>query len=556
MMDSARKLIESAIDKVGGAYLGAIAGADHVHDMDIAHKEIEEIKSRALESVADLQLSIDDVGWVALGEGLTERLVNRGTLTQVVRLSRIMYLLNPLIRRAVTVQELYVWGSGCTIKSDSKSKELQQVLDDFFNDPKNQCAVGSSWAEREREQRNDGNVFFCMYRNRVNGTARVRTIPMDEIQDIIHNPEDRNEPWFYVRGTGSGKVVLYPDVNYTPAVRPELDTIGQRRIDWDVAVIHVKTGGLPGMKFGLPEFYSVFNWATAYKGILENFATILKAYARIAWKLTGQKSEKGVAASKTKLQTTVNPDNAIEKNPPNNTAGWAIFAGNADLSAVKTANSTTGPDEARALRSMVAAGTDTPEHFFGDSDIGNFATSTTLDRPTELKMIARQKMWADVIAVMVRVLIEWSTVAPRGVLNDAGYTYKRTRDRFDGTWVIAVTAPSGKSTKVKVKFPAILERNVTDRVRAVVQAGTLGGRPAEGIIPDRKVLARMLLEALGEKDAEELTDILYPESVMQGFQDPAQSAENEKMEAEAKMTQAKALQKQSEQPTVTPKPAT
>jgi hypothetical protein len=176
---------------------------------------------------------------------------------------------------------------------------------------------------------------------------------------------------------------------------------------------------------------------------------------------------------------------------------------------------------------MVAAGSDTPEHFLGDSDIGNFATSSTLDRPTELKMVSRQDMWADVIKTFSTRLIERSALAPSGKLRKAGYKAEITRDPFDGSVIITVTPPEGGSIHVKVEFPNILERDVTDRVRSVVMAATLGGSPAEGIIPDRKVLCGLLMEALGEQEAEHLTELLYPESITQGFADPSDRVTDE-----------------------------
>lgn len=211
-----------------------------------------------------------------------------------------------------------------------------------------------------------------------------------------------------------------------------------------------------------------------------------------------------------------------------------MLSGGAEVKPIKTAGSTTGPDEARALRSMVAAGSDTPEHFFGDSDVGNFATSSTLDRPTELKMIARQKMWVDVIECFCNKLIEWSAASVGGKLHKAGYRAEYVRDRFDGTSTVIITAPNGSTTVVNIEFPNILERDVTDRVRALVQAVTLGGSPAEGIFPDRKVVCRWLTEALGEQDAERITDLMYPVPVTQGFRDPADMAKDESLIAQGK----------------------
>lgn len=547
------KFLDRVQDKITGALVGYGVGGNALSLTAVAAEEAairessgisrssEALSSRLEQvmesSLAEIELSFDDQGWRGMnGAGLWN--FQRATLRKMAALARIMYLINPLIKRAVTVQELYVWGRGVKIKA--KSKDVNKVLDDFFKDPKNQAVIGDSWTERERDQRIDGNSFFCFFRNRVNGRARVRVMPFDRVEDIVCNPEDAKETYFYLilpatgdSGTRSGEPVYYPDINYTPKVRPSTHTDG-KPIDWDVQILHLKTGGLSTMKFGVPELLSVLNWATAYKKILENFATTIAAYARLAMQIVGLRGKDGVAAAKSKLNTGMTSGKKLDGNPPPNTASWALMSGGTEIKPIKTAGSTTGPDESRALRSMVAAGSDTPEHFFGDSDVGNFATSSTLDRPTELKMIARQDMWAGVILRVCNLLIEWSAVAPQGVLRSAGYKASRSINMFDKSWDVIITPPADQSIAVEVKFPNILERDVTDRVRSVVQAITLGGSPAEGIIPDRREACRLLMEALGMENYDELVDLLYSGSVIQGFIDPADRADDEHLTAQGR----------------------
>ena len=580
-------------DKLVGAWAGASLGANHmtatadlaeealmVKDGDSGMPSQEALKGKMVEVLEsafgelEATFSGEDRGWLANGADATFNFT-RTTLRRIVGLSRVMYMINPLIKRVVTVQELYVWGRGVQITAENPV--VQEVLDDFFNNRKNQRIIGDAWTERERQQRVDGNQFFIFYRNKENGTARVRLLPFDQIQGIIYNPEDSKEPRFYARVSNVGgpnggfflqdqmmqdtvqENTLYPDWDYYPVTRRKYDIDGTR-IAWDTCTYHLKTGGLDMMRFGCPELISAFGWATGYKRILENFATILAAYARLAYQISGLPGKAGVAASKNRMKTGVQNGRAIDNNPPTNTASWALLSGAADVKPIKTAGSTTGPDEARALRSMVAAGSDTPEHFLGDSDIGNFATSTTLDRPTELKMVSRQDMWAGVIQAFCTRLIEWSAQAPGGKLNKAGYRAEMTRDSFDGTVIITVVPPEGETANVKIEFPNILERDVTDRVRSVVQAVTLGGSAAEGIIPDRKVVCEMLLEALGREDAQRMTELLYPDSVLQGFADPADKMDDEHLVAQGKkelgdaaLKSADAAMKTASKPT--PKPS-
>lgn len=557
-------LLSTVHDRLVGARIGLGMGGDA---LERSVEAVEESMVKAKEGLADLELMFEDIGWRDLTTNKWD--FSPAGLRKVMGLSRLMYLVNPLIHRAVTVQELYVFGLGFDIKAETDI--VDEVLDDFFKDPKNQKTIGDAWPEREREQRIDGNTYLAFFVNPANGSARVRVIPPEQIENIIFNPDDAQEPWYYKRYPGPvtndapfgapsapvGTVPIYlPCIHYRP--KRKVRNIDGIKVDWDTQILHIKTGGLSIMKFGMPELFSALNWATAYKRILENFATILAAYARLAMKVTGLAGARGVAASKARLATGISsPSVSIDRNPPTNVASWANTSGNVDIQPVKTANSTTGPDEARALRSMVAAGSDTPEHFFGDSDVGNFATSETLDRPTELKMIARQNMWKAVMVAISRLLIQWSAQAPGGKLNAAGYVAREEADPFDGTRLVTVVAPADKSTKVTITFPTITERDVTERVRAVVNAITLNGRHAEGIVPSRKFAFKLLMIALGERDADALADKYYPDEVTQGFVDPSDEAENARMEAEALKIRADAAKVTAEKPVpkVTPSPA-
>lgn len=562
-------ILQGARDSIVGALVGFGVGGDTLRSVSEQLEQTEiELQRRSQEGLADLELSMDDVGWNQAGgyQGIWR--FDRTMLKKAVALSRIMYLLNPLIKRAVTVQELYVWGSGCTITADDPL--VEKVLNAFFDDEGNERVIGQGeegWTQREREQRIDGNTFFALFTNRVTGAVRVRLLPYDNVDDIHYNPDDNKDPWYYERGaildpegdiggmastlSSGGERVLYPDILYNPRTRAK--AYKGVRVDWGVRILHVRTGGLSSMKFGLPELYAGLNWATAYKRILENFATILAAYAKIAMKMTGLAGKRGVAAAKSKMGTSLAPGNRSETNPPGNTASWMALSGNVDIQPVKTAHSTTAPDEARALRSMVASAADLPEHFFGDSDVGNFATSETLDRPTELKMIGRQSMWRQVILRMARYVIERSALAPEGQLRQAGFVGRMDRDPFDNACQrVLVTAPATRSLDITVTFPNITERAVTDRVRSVVNAVTLGGRKAEGIIPNRKLVFKLIMDALGMRDAEKLAEKYYPKDVTQGFVDPADEQANHRIEADAKMVAAQASKKAAENP---PKPA-
>lgn len=524
---------------IRGAYEYAFPEArEYRENQEMMNDILKEELDKVQENLADLEIALDDVGWREMNSlGSQAWNFKRSSLKKMMDLSRRMYLKNPLMRRSVNVIGLYVWAQGVKIKADDKL--VQEVMDDFFDHPKNMTALTSvpAWEARDNEQSITGNTFLALWTNEETGGVRVRILPVDQIDWIVTDPDDAKCPWYYKRVWSDGissYVKYYPDINYNPDVKPDKLDDGNP-VQWDAPVYHLKTGGLTDMIFGMPELYSILDWALAYKTLLENWATIIKAYARMAMKLTGLAGKKGIAAAKNKMGTAITTGNLRDTNTPTNTAGWMALSGGADVSAVKTAGATTSAEEGRPLKLMIAAGAGLPETFYGDSDVGNQATSTTLDRPTELKMVARQKMWMTVIQAIVDYLKLKSAQASAGKLNKAGWTVVTTPDVFDGEEVVKVVAPGEIKPFVEITFPNILERNVTDRVRAVVAATTLGGSQAEGIIPDRRFVTQLLLEALGDEDVEHHLSLLYPDGEeFQGYVDPREKLANDTLVAQGK----------------------
>jgi hypothetical protein len=490
------------------------------------------------ERLAELELSQEDAGWRLLGaEGRSE--FSRRFLKRIMALSRLMFLKSPLINRAVTLQSFYCFGQGINIQA--ATPEVNDVVQSFMEDPKNKAELTSQQARTAKEQtlQVDGNLFFVLFANRATGRVRVRTIPCDEIEDITTNPEDAREPWYYRRewtprtfdprtGTPSGehKIVYYPDWRYHSSDRPP--TIAGAPVDWETPVYHVKVGGLDGMRFGVPETYAALDWARAYKAFLEDWATITRAYSRFAWKMTTPGGNKAVAAAKARLGTTLG-SNGGETNPPPVT-GSTFIAGapGVDMTPLRTAGATTSARDGRQLLLMVAAATGMPEFFFGDANVGNHATAKTLDRPTELKFLDRQTLWADVHQDILQYVIDRAALAPRGKL-EGDYAPVEPGDDADPVVVLAdvpaQTDATGKVIReagpmdrgIDIDFPPILEHSVQENIAAIVQAATLAGHPPVAFDP--KTTTRLLLQVLGVEDIDEKVDAMYPE-VKDGEDDP------------------------------------
>src|SRR5438105_162312 len=117
------------------------------------------------ESLAELELAIEDTGWMRLS-GFGDREFSIQGLRKLRRQARLSYLKNPLIHHAVNVQSHYVWGQGCTISAPN-SDEVNQVVQDFLDDPKNTTIFSGHQARimLNNELQVEGDLFLAMFTN-------------------------------------------------------------------------------------------------------------------------------------------------------------------------------------------------------------------------------------------------------------------------------------------------------------------------------------------------------------------------------------------------------
>lgn len=478
------------------------------------------------ESLRELEWELQEQGWTRDVDTALERDFSRSSLRQITKLARLAYLKNPLIKRAINLQVYYVWGRG--VEMGASLDAINEVVQTFLDDAGNQEAVTGDDArdDLERELQQAGNLFFALFPNISTGEVQVRTIPFEEITDKITNPEDRSETWYYRRewtaqgiDPSNGRLTTttekryYPDWHYEPNGEHPASIDGVE-VATDCVLYHRKAGGLPGGKWGVSEVYAALDWARSYKESLEDDATRSRALARYAYSLTTPGGNRAVQAAKTRLGTTFASGGSVsnvETNPPALAGSTFIGSDGVDLKPVQLSGTTLPVDHNRALRLMVASATDTPDTMLsGDADVGNHATASTMDRPTELAMAKRQAFWRDTFTAILSYVVDWAIKAPSGALTIYGRIEK---DAVTGRQTI-VMIPDPETGNpydrhVDVTFPAILERDVVSRVGALVNAFTLAGHPL--VLGSDKLVTRLLLQALEVDDIDEEMAALFPD---------------------------------------------
>lgn len=451
------------------------------------------------ESFADLEARMREPGWESLTAGATDEF-SRDGLRQITAACRVMAVKSPLIKRGLSVRQAYVWGQGVEITS--RDPKVGRVVQELMEDEGNRRAFFGATAREQNELAlgTDGNLFIALFTNPRDGRVQIRIVPWDEITDVITNPEDASEPWFYRHETwtqtrtASGtidrpRVVYYPAVGYRPRARPGtwVDVTGERvPVRWDAPVVHVKVNALQGWKFGVGDAYAAIDWAKAYKDFLSDWATLVRSLSRFAWRLTARGSKQ--AAAKARLAAAPVRDGA----DPAHAGATAIQSPDMMLEAIPKTGATIDSESGRPLAAMVAAALDVPvTMLLGDPGlVGARATAETLNTPTENMAAGRRAVWEEAIVAIVRHVILSSIRAPEGVLRGT-ITQDGTRERF---------RLRGRSeATIDVDWPDIDQVPPSLMIDAITRADQTTYVPP-------LVTLRLLLQALGVRDIDEILD--------------------------------------------------
>lgn len=451
------------------------------------------------ESMAGLEARMYEPGWQDLTASAQDEF-SRDGLRQIAAVCRIMSIKSPLIKRGLTLRASYVWGQGVEITA--RTPRVNQLVQDFLDDEGNKRAFFGPTAREQNEKAlgTDGNLLVGLFTQPRTGAVQVRVVPFDEVTDVITNPEDRSEPWFYRHQiwrqvqTGTGvmdkpRVVYYPALGYRPSTRMSRirDVTGEDvEVRWDAPVVHVKVNALQGWKFGIGDAYAAVDWAQAYKDFLSDWATLVRSLSRFAWRLTSKGSKQ--AAARTKLSAAPTRDRTSGE--ANHAGATAIQAPDQMLEAIPKTGATIDSESGRPLAAMVASALDVPvTMLLGDPGVtGARATAETLDTPTEMMAEQRRLVWAEAIQAIITHVITEAVRAPEGPLRGT-ITQTGTREQ--------VRVRGRAETTVDIVWPDVDEVAPSVLIDAITKADQTTYLPP-------LVVARLLLQALGVRDTDEI----------------------------------------------------
>lgn len=457
-------------------------------EVKVYEGQVQTLQYRLEESLAQLELSRESAGWLRLTEQYAQEFTRDG-LTRAAELGRIFGIANPIIKRGREIRHAYVWGQGVSISA--RDQDVNDVLQAFTDDEGNREAFYGAQARQQYEGTlfDEGNFFLAHFTNPLTGRVKVRSIPFDEVQDVITAPGDKATPWFYLRqwvelGADGKDVTMkayYPALKY----QPRMKTIRINGVDvlWDAPIRHVKVNAGNGWKFGIGDSYAAIPWALSHKGFLEDWALLMKALAKIAY-TTSSKSTGAAQAKRAQLQ-------GMGGLPAGSTVS---MSDDQKLEAVPKSGATLDSESSRPLATMAASAMGVPVTIIlaDPGQTGARATAETLDLPTRLIMQARQELHTEVFKDSIGYAIEQAVIAPQGPLRRLGKAI-RDEDRL----TVAFTDP--ETATIEVVWPTLDEVDVKVLMDAIVAAD---GMPDVPKLP----LVKLALQILKIKDVDELID--------------------------------------------------
>lgn len=314
---------------------------------------------------------------------------------------------------------------------------IRAIIEAFWKDRENQMALTSHKAMQEMldDAVTDGEKFYVCFTDQAEPYVRITEIPIEEIDGIVYNPDNRIQPVLYRRlyrklkydgqndqyqPDGEPQVKYYLDYRITDEKWKELSKtikIPAAKLEKNGRIRHVYINPIwtKSGKRGISELYASREWFRVFREFMEGRAAINQAAQSISYKrkikggptavaqFTGTFGGQKVGESAdTEIQKLTRP------------VPGATYDHNdaVDLEWMKTDTGAAGAaQDAKMLLMSAGAGVSTMVHYFGEGGDANLATAQSM----ELPMVKSYEDWQQWVDDEYR---EWIRFALSVALND------------------------------------------------------------------------------------------------------------------------------------------
>lgn len=390
--------------------------------------QLQEIQ-RATEAILSdnrmLQRAFEDLDYLNLYD-LTKvhDILPKATKRETILRLRQMRHENPLAKQGIRLITRFTLGKG--IRWICKNDEVRTALNDFWQDEDNKVLLTSHEAQKEflDEVATDGEKFLaCFEAPNVKPYLKLAEIPMEEVTDIIYDPDNRRVPVYYKRkfkelvydgkeerykvpkGQSKGKVLFYRDFRISDERLEEIKErirIPEGKIakgdgDKPIKMMHIYVNPLwtQNGRRGISELFSSREWFRILREFMQDRAIINRAARAVAAKRKIDGGPAAVAQMQGRFgEVTFGQTDreSGELGTLSRPVAGAIYDHNraVDLEWMKTdTGAPNAKEDARMFLMVGGAGIGTNIHYFGEGGDANLATAQAM----ELPMVKNYEDW-------------------------------------------------------------------------------------------------------------------------------------------------------------------
>jgi hypothetical protein len=461
---------------------------------------------------------LDQLGWETIG-GLGYSTDTDAERQRAEQESVRLYKYSPLAQWAVWLWT--GWGLGDKVTVTPNAAGAADVWEEFWTADRNAALLGedviqelSNWLLVR------GNQYLVFFASEVDGKTTIRRIPPDQIAEVVTNPDDDMDPWFYKREwtptsgsiMGKPRTMYYPDwqilfekgleekwnrlaaMNAVDADADRADRVngeealGGERTGTVACVLHVNHNRKDDESLlGWPMLTTGRHWMDAHKRFAQDRLTVAAGKAMFVRRKKMQGGSRALSSVADTIRTTLSATNYTERNP-------AAVAGSVELdnAMIDTEDlpMTTGASDAKADNEMFSWMALLGAGLFPTSaglDTARWATALQMDKAQAMLFERYGTFWAAQWRKMVKVVLSFKEEYGGGSFEDK-------------------SAEVSTDTFSLSDFPDVADaigNLVRDALTPLADNGTI---PTDAAREVGRALWRISLQALGVEDADDLTD--------------------------------------------------
>lgn len=483
--------------------------------------------------------------------------VNAVKRRQWAQKARMVWRQDPQAGAAVDLMNDFTFGRGVP-KPRAKDNEVQEVLDEAWDDPDNQLVLTSYAAQVALgiDLAIQSNLFPLMFDDGDDGKVKLSLLNHDEVETVVRDPDNRLRVLYYAARhrpppkewdweNGVPKIETVTQVQIKPtyyehwqntddassdAPKPPDGMIGKGR------VYHIAINKGSEEAFGTPTMRRLLRWYSAYNDFMTARVDMAQAAAAFIMrrKIKGTPNQVAKMAAKAISRGSelagVTGTDGVPQVPPR---GGSILTENENVThenLTLNSNASAAAQDAQMIRSAISAGTRFPQSYYGDASNANLATATSLELPVLKAVEARQEVFEGLFRWFLDRVIEKAV--------EGGRLTKEIEPQQDATDAEGEASPYGppdlaigesyedqnadeasteRDLSYEFSMPNPLRRMMTDLVSSIGTIAQTFDPNGTNVEMSRVLLTIALGEGLEVQDPADVVKKVFPD----GYQDPA-----------------------------------